>query len=166
MPSAQRIGLLYSTADSNDHVLFSSYALCSRAKTYGIIAIPIDEGRDIPLRMQQLKGKIDFLYVGASGPIQPALPIISRLAAQMNIPVFNLEEHAVAEGLALASFGVNYTAVGKNTAQLTAAILHGSSIADLKPLYPRGSDYHQVINKAQAAHFDIAIPKNATVVEG
>jgi putative ABC transport system substrate-binding protein len=158
------VGLLYSTSESNDVALVKMMQQAASNAELSVLAIPVDQSRDIPLRMQKFKGKVDFIYVGTSGPIQPALPTIAAEAGKMNIPVFNSEDQAVRDGLALASFGVSYEAVGKNTGKLVAKILRGINIESLAPIHPTSQDHHCFINKKLAEKFGIAIPQNATVV--
>ncbi|MDR1235829.1 MAG: ABC transporter substrate-binding protein [Holosporaceae bacterium] len=164
LPQAKTIGLPYSTSDSNDTALIGM--MRKEAEKFGmsVIAVPVDQIRDIPVRMQELKGKADFIYVGASG-LQSALPVISGEAGKMNIPVFNIEEQSVRDGLALASFGVNYESVGKNAGKLIAKLLEGVSVKDLPPIFPKIEDHRCFVNKKSAEKFGIKIPENATVVE-
>jgi putative ABC transport system substrate-binding protein len=91
--------------------------------------------------------------VGTSGPIQPTLPAVALVAKKMHIPVFNAESQAVKDGLALASFGVNYRTVGKNAAKLTASILQGKAISTLHPIYPSTQDHHGMVNQRLTAYY-------------
>ncbi|MDR3151325.1 MAG: ABC transporter substrate-binding protein, partial [Holosporaceae bacterium] len=132
LPHAKTIGLPYATSDSNDTTLINMMRREAENLGMSVIAVPVDQVRDIPVRMQELKGKVDFIYVGASG-LQSALPAIASEAEKMNIPVFNIEEQSVRDGLALASFGVNYESVGRNAGKLVAKLLSGVSVKDLPP---------------------------------
>jgi putative ABC transport system substrate-binding protein len=165
LPKAKAIGILYSTSESNDAALVRMMKEEVVKAGISLVAIPIDQARDIPIRMQNFFGKVDFIYVGTSGPIQPALPTIVSEAQKMNIPVFNAHEQAVYDGLALASFGVNYECVGRNAGKLAVKILNGAPIKDLPPLYLKIEDHKCFVNKKLAKKFGIEIPKNATVVE-
>ena len=129
-----------------------------------VIAIPIGEARDVAMRVREFKNKVDFIYVGGSGPIQPTLPVIAMEAERMHIPVFNVEEQAVRDGLALASFGVNYESVGKQAGHLTAACLKGKVVSQLAPIYPTALDHHPLINRKKAAQLNIIVPKNYPTV--
>jgi putative ABC transport system substrate-binding protein len=164
LPNAKTIGIPYATSDSNDTSLISMMRQEAEKLGMSVIAVPVDQIRDIPIRMQELKGKADFIYVGASG-LQSALPTIAGEAMKMNIPMFNIEEQSVRDGLALASFGVNYESIGKNAGKLVAALLNGVNIQDLPPIFPKIEDHQCFVNKKLAKKFGIQIPKNATVVE-
>jgi putative tryptophan/tyrosine transport system substrate-binding protein len=164
LPEAKTVGLLYATSESNDMALVNMMQTSAHALHMNIIAVPVEQARDVPVKLQKFNQKVDLIYVGASGPIQPMLPAIATEARKMHVPVFNMQADGVKEGLALASFGVDYTAVGKNAGKLAAAILHGQKINTLRPLYPTMADHHGVIHQKLAKTFGIAIPSNVEVV--
>jgi putative ABC transport system substrate-binding protein len=165
LPEARRVGLLYATSEANDIALVNMMKASALAYDMSVIAIPVDQARDVQTRMQQFKNKVDLIYVGTSGPIQPTLPVISAEARKMYIPVFNVEATAVKDGLALASFGVDYKAVGRNAGKLVSAVLRGQKIIDLTPLYPVPEDHHVLINKKLATELGITIPSDIEIVE-
>lgn len=165
LPQAKRVGLLYATSEANDIALVNMMKASAAKLDMSVIAIPVEQARDVQIRMQEFKNKVDLIYVGTSGPIQPTLPVISAEARKMHIPLFNVEEQAVKDSLALASFGIDYKAVGKNAAKLTADVLRGQKISELTPLYPTSEDHHGVVNQKLAAEFGIAIPANTEIVE-
>jgi putative ABC transport system substrate-binding protein len=165
LPTAKKIGLLYATSEANDIALVNMMKASAVCLDMSVIAIPVEQARDVQLRMQEFKNKVDFIYVGTSGPIQPTLPVISAEAQKMHIPVFNVDSQAVRDGLALASFGVDYVAVGRNAGKLVANVLLGKKISDLTPLYPKFEDHKGLINKKLAVKLGITIPSNIAIVE-
>lgn len=165
LPNAKSIGLLYATSDSNDTSLVKMMQSAASEYDMSVVAIPVEQAREMPIRMQGFKGKVDLIYVGVSGPIQPTLPAIAVEAHKMRIPVFNADIQAVRDGLVIAGLGVDYYAVGRNTGKLVSAILHGEKISELVPIYPSAQDHHGVINKKLAIELGIAIPSNIEIVE-
>ncbi|MDR3046177.1 MAG: hypothetical protein LBU51_01000, partial [Bacteroidales bacterium] len=165
LPHVKTIGLLYFTSANNDITLVNMMKESASLVGMSVLAIPVEQLRDIPVRMQEFKGKVDFVYVGASS-LQATLPVIANEALKLNIPVFNMEEQAVKDGLVLASFGVNYEAVGRNAGKLIVKLLKGADIKMLTPSYPSIRDHKCFINKKQAKKYGIVnIPKNATIAE-
>lgn len=165
LPNAKTVGLLYATAESNDIALVKMMRSAADSVKMSVIAIPIEQARDVHIRVQEFKGKVDFIYVGTSGPIQPALPAIAAEAKKMNIPVFNVNTEEVRNGLAFGSFGVNYNAVGMNAGKLVAALLKGKPISELRPIYPAGTDHEGLISRKKAIELGIQIPDNIKTVE-
>ncbi|MDR3151326.1 MAG: ABC transporter substrate-binding protein [Holosporaceae bacterium] len=164
LPRAKTVGILCLTSDSNDATLLDMMKKAAHKFALSVLAIPVDQVRDIPIRMQELKGKVDFIYVGASG-LHAAMPSIASEAFKMNIPVFDSEDQSVRDGLALASFGVNYESVGRNAGKLVAKLLSGVSVKDLPPIFPKTEDHRCFVNRKLAGKFGIKIPENVTVVE-
>ncbi len=166
LPNASRIGVLYATSEANDIALLRMLKASAEKLKMQVIAIAVDQPRDIPLRMLDFKDKVDFIYVGTSGPIQPSLPAIVAEANKMRIPIFNVNEEAVQKNQVLASFGVDYVQVGKNAGNITAHILQGEEI--LPPIYPSIKDHHGYISKQKADSLGIKIPddlSNVTILE-
>lgn len=167
LPQAKRVGLLYATSEANDIALVNMMKTAAKEIGLEVVCIPVDHARDVPFRMQALKGKVDFMYVGVSGAIQPSLPAIVKEADRMNIPVFNANEEAVKKHQVLASFGVSYYQVGINTAELVAKLLQDEPFHTLVPIYPKACDHQGFISKKRALDYgiDLASLENVTVVE-
>lgn len=167
LPKAKMVGILYAPSEANDVALVKMMQEAAIATNMQVVALPIDHVRDMSIRLQALKNKVDFIYVGGSGPILPSLPIIAKSADKMGIPVFSVEPDAVKNGYVLASFGVDYHQVGQNTGKLISDILNKKNIADLTPLYPEEKNHHGYINQQKANALNISIPKqmpNLTIV--
>ncbi len=161
IPHAKKIGLLVAVSEANDIALLKMMQQAAHNHDMELIDIHIQESRDIPQYMQTFKEKqVDFIYVGASGPIQPALPMIAAHAEEMHIPLFNSESQAVKDGLALASFGVDYKSVGYHTASIAGKFLHGIPLSDISIHYPELKDHHGIISRHQAEHFGLYVPQN------
>ncbi|MDF2965273.1 MAG: hypothetical protein K0Q51_661 [Rickettsiaceae bacterium] len=165
IPHASKVGILYATSEANDLALVDMMKEAAKQNNMEVLAIPVEQARDVPIRMQAFKNKVDFIYVGTSGPIQPALPAIAAEANKMKIPVFNVNEEAVHNKLTLASFGVSYKQVGINAGKLVAEILKGKSVSSLKPLYPTISDHNGFISRSKAESLNIKIPNNLSNVQ-
>ncbi len=166
IPQAKTVGLLYATAESNDLALLKMMRKSAAQTHMNVVAIPVDQARDVPIAMQHFKNKVDFIYVGASGPIQPTLPVIAAESMKMGIPVLNVNQYAVEEGLVLGSFGVDYKQVGVNTGKLVAEILKGRDISQLTPLYPESKDYRGLISRNNAKKLGIFLPPQGGGAEG
>jgi len=168
LPQAKRVGLLYSTAEANDLALVSMMKAATAAEGMQLLCIPVEHTRDVPLRMQAFNGKVDIIYVGVSGVVQPSLPAIAASAKKMGIAVFNADFVAVKQGQVLASFGVDYQAVGMNAGKLVAQVLRGAEVYKAEPIYPSLKDHKGYISQAKAKELGLKISvglPNATIVE-
>ncbi len=160
LPQAKTLGLLYSNSEANDGILLNMMQQACKEAGLALLPIAIDHARDIPFRMQAFKNKVDFIYVGGSGTIQPAVPAIAAIAEKMQIPVFNAVSETVKQGLVLGSFGVDYYQVGVRAGNIVARLLNGEKIQDIEPIYPQKADHHGYISKKRAQQYNIALPQD------
>ncbi|MDR2107220.1 MAG: ABC transporter substrate-binding protein [Holosporaceae bacterium] len=163
-PKTKTIGLPYLTAESNDGALLKMMEKAVPNFGLTVVPIPVDQMRDIPVRIQSVSRKVDCIYVGAGG-LLAAMPAIASEARKAGIPVLSAEDLAVRDGLALASYGVNTESVGRNAGKLAAKLLNGADVKTLIPVYPKSEDHICVVNKKLAEKFKIRIPKNAIIAE-
>lgn len=160
IPNAKKVGMLYSTSEANDAGLLKMMKEACDEFGLTLVAIPVEQSRDIPIRMAAFKNNVDFIYVGSSGPIQPSLPVIVSLAEEMKIPVINMNSEEVKAGKVFASFGISYYKVGMNAARLIVDILSGAKPSMLPVIYPRLGDHEAFISKKRAEKIGFIIPDN------
>lgn len=168
MPKAQSIGLLYATSEANDIALVKMMKNAADLYNMQVLAVPVEHARDIPLRMHLFNNKVDLIYVGVSGTIQPSLPAIVKEADQMKIPVFNINEDAVLKHYVVGSFGLDYRKIGLHAVSLIKRVLAGEQAKNIKIIYPDPTDFHGFISKKRAQQFGITIPANldnVTIIE-
>lgn len=168
LPNAKTVGMLYATGEDNDHALLQMMQAAAKAQNMKLVAFPVDSPRDIPLRSRQFKDKVDFIYVGTSGPILPSLPAIVATADSLNIPVFSADSKDVINNQVLGSFAVSYHQVGLNAASIVVRILKGEAPSSIAPIYPNINDHKALVSKKKAAQMGIVLPTglpNVTVVE-
>lgn len=168
LPHANKVGLLYSTSESNDTALLNMLTQSAAGMGMEIVSVPVDQPRDVQQRMQLFNGKADFIYLGASSITLPVLPAIVSEAKKMNIPVFSADSQDVKNHHVLGSFGVNYYGVGVNTGKLATKILQGESVANLKPTYPSQEDHQGYLSKKFMKIYDINsrnIQKNIKIMD-
>lgn len=166
LPFVHKIGLLYSTGDDNDQALLTFFKQVAVQKKVELVALPIDQPRDILVRMQAFKTKkVDFIYVGTSGPIQPSLPIIASIANQQAIPVFNADCDAVKHHQAFACYAVSYSSLGKQAAKMVDAILKGKSPKDIPIYYPTAHDHQAFVSAKIGQKLKITLPKTSSTLQ-
>ncbi len=161
LPQAKTIGLLYSSSEDNDHALVEMMAAAAKAANMTVMALPIDNPEDIPLRTQQFKDKVDLIYVGTSGLIQPSLPAIVAVADSLKIPVFSADESAAKNDEVFGSFAVSYHQVGLNTADIVVRILKGEKPGDITPIYPSFSNHQGLVSRKKAEQLGIFLPSRS-----
>lgn len=168
-PNIKRIGMLYSTGEANDIALLKNMENAAAEHELQLFSVPVESARDVNVRMYQFKDKVDLIYVGSSGAVQPSLPAIVAYAEQNNIPVLNMNGEEVIDGNVLASFGVSFFKVGNNAAKLVHKLLDYGKVENLKPIYPSKEDHEAFISKKRLEKIDFklsdSLPKTVHMVD-
>lgn len=128
LPDATKIGIMYTTSEVNSASTLAEYK--EKAPEYGfeIIEQGVSQSSDIPLATDSLLEEVDCLNNLTDNTVVASLPLILTKANAKNIPVFGSEIEQVKIGC-LASMGLDYVDLGKQTGHMAAAVLKGEKKA-------------------------------------
>lgn len=124
MPEAKKIGILYSTSETNSEVALKEYKEICGEYGFEIVESGINQSADIPMAVADLVTKVDCLSNLTDNTVVNSLPTVLDAANKANIPVFGSEIEQVKNGCAAAA-GLDYIELGKTTGQMAAKVLKG-----------------------------------------
>lgn len=154
-PDVKTFGFVYTTNEVN------SMAGVARARAYcDANGIPYKEAAitgvgELQSAAQSLVGQVDAFFTPNDNTIASAISIYMQVANDAGIPVYVGADSMVADG-GLATVGIDYTVLGRQTAQMVARILNGESIADNH--VEQIKEYAKMINMATANTLGITVP--------
>ena len=128
LPDAKTIGILFTTSEVNSESAIKTYEDLAPQYGFEIVTSGISATPDIPLAADSLLGKVDCLTNLTDNTVVSSLPVILDKANAKNIPVFGSEIEQVKIGC-LASMGLDYIELGKQTGQMAAKVLKGEAKA-------------------------------------
>ena len=128
LPDAKKIGIMYSTSEVNSESAIAEYKAAAPAYGFEIVESGISAAADIPLAADSLLEKVDCLNNLTDNTVVSALPVILDKAGKKNIPVFGSEVEQVKIGC-LATVGLDYIDLGKQTGKMAAQVLKGEKKA-------------------------------------
>ena len=129
------------------------------ARTLGIevAPLPIRRAEDIAPAFEALKPQADALYVVNNALVNANRTRIITLALGARLPtIFNTRDHVQAGGL--MSYGPNYPALFRHTAELVDKILRGTRPGDIPVEQPTKFEF--VINLTTAKALGITVPSS------
>lgn len=158
LPYAKKIGIMYTTSEINSTVAVEEYKKLASNYDFEIVESAISTAADIPLAADDLIKNVDCINNLTDNTVVSALPVILAKANEKNIPVFGSEIEQVKIGC-LATVGLDYYALGKQTGAMAAKILKGEAKASEMPfeVIEQGSFY---ANAAVAEALKIEIPQD------
>ena len=154
-PSVKKVGILHNTAEANsDSQLKEAKALASQ---YGleIVDMGVTNSSEIATALDSLLPKVDCLYNLTDNLVVSSLSLVLSKASAANKPVYGSEDSQVTKGC-LASIGINYLDLGKQTGELVVKILKGEKAENIKIITQEGKNV--TINETTAAKLKVTIP--------
>lgn len=132
MPEAQKIGILYTTSEANSVSTIEEYKEIAPKYDFEIVDSGINTVADVEMAAKDLASKVDCISNMTDNTVVSALQTLIAAADEQNIPVFGSEIEQVKSGC-LASMGIDYIALGRQTGAMAAKILKGEAKASEMP---------------------------------
>ena len=156
-PEAKTIGILYTTSEPNSVSAIAEYE--AKAPEYGftIEALGVTAQSEVTHAADTLIGKgVDCVSNLTDNNVVGVLSSILEKTDEANIPVYGSEVEQVKLGC-VASAGIDYVQLGRQTGMMAAKVLTGEASAYDIP-YERISEYGIYINSDALAMFGIELP--------
>ena len=166
-PEAKTVGMLYCSSEANSKFQVS---LATKAcEEIGLEAknFTVSNTSEVKQVVESMAGKVDAIYVPCDNVIASSMATVSDVATTAKTPVIVAEEGPCKNG-GLATYGLNYYNLGKQTAAQAAKILKGEAkVSELPVEFLEETDLF--INEDIANALGMEIPeelaKNATMVK-
>ena len=159
LPEAKKIGILYTSSETNSEVQAAIYQKLAPALGFEIVTGTVTSGAEIAQATQALLPQVDCITMLTDNTVVSYLPIVLDIATGMNIPVFGSEIEQVKNGC-LASEGLDYVALGKQTGVMAGKILNGEDVQNLP--YATLQESALYVNGEVAEMLGITIPQALT----
>jgi len=156
LPDAQNIGIIYNAGEPNSVIQVNIAKKAAEDIGLQVLEATVASSSEVNQAIQSLAGRVDAIYTPTDNTVASAISAIVMAANDAKIPIIGAERGHV-DGGALASLGIDYYLLGKQTGHVAARVLNGENPADT-PI--EGSkDLKLIINKKSAEILDLDIPE-------
>lgn len=154
-PNAKTFGLLYNSSEVNSvSVINEVKAYCS-AHGIQVVEATVTNTSEVAQAVQSLIGRVDAIYSPIDNTVASAMPTVTQLTREAKLPVYTGADSMVADG-GLATVGIDYTVLGKQTARMADKLLKGTPVSEI-PVEIL-DNFAVVINQTTADALGITIP--------
>lgn len=156
LPELKNLGVIYNAGEINSQVQVD--ILKEKAKALGIeniVEATITYSSEVMQGAQSLIGRVDAIYIPTDNTVMSAYGAVVQVAEENKVPLFMGEASALKVG-GIGTVGIDYFNLGKQTAEMAAKVLAGSSPQDM-PVEEQ-KDPKLIINKAGAERIGVTIP--------
>lgn len=158
VPGAKKVAMLYSSGEANS--TFQVDLAKAELTAAGIESVDatVSSTNEIQQVVQSLVGKVDAIYVPTDNMIATGMATVSMVTNPAKLPVIVGEQGPVENG-GLATYGLSYYNLGKQTAAMAVRILaEGAKPAEMPIEYLENTEL--IINTDSAAACGITIPED------
>jgi putative ABC transport system substrate-binding protein len=157
VPNAHRVGTVYNPGETNSQTIIKLIRKSCDELNLELKEATVAQGSEVLNATQSLVGKVDIIFTAADSTVGAAYEAVIKVARENKIPIFAGEGDSVKRG-AIASFGLDYSGVGKLTGVLALKVLLGANPGDLPiVLITEGKP---VVNLEAAEYFGVKIPED------
>ena len=159
MPEAKKIGILHTTSETNSDSTLALYKELAPAYGFEIIDKGISTGADIPMALDALLPQVDCTTNLTDNTVVSYLPVVLEMSEEYGKPVFGSEIEQVKVGC-VASEGLEYFELGKQTGRMAARVLRGESAQDIP--FEIITNSYLYINEEAMAQYSLTLPAELT----
>ncbi|MEF9919103.1 MAG: ABC transporter substrate-binding protein [Eubacterium sp.] len=127
LPEAKKIGILYTTSEPNSISNLARFKEIAPKYGFEVVEMGVTNASEVAAAAQGLIAKgVNCINNFTDNNVVDNLSTVLKTASDAKIPVFGSEIEQVKNGC-LASEGIDYVALGKETGKMAASILKGES---------------------------------------
>ncbi len=154
-PELETFGFLYNPSETNSLTAVNKAKEYCKSKSIEYKEATVATGADVQQAAASLAKDVDAFFTPDDNTVASAMAIYAQTARENKKPIYCGADSMVKDG-GFATIGVNYTELGKKTAQMALKILGGAKIEDT-PVEVI-TKYSHIINKntAEQIGFDIS----------
>ena len=165
-PGTKTVGIIYNAGEANSVVQVKMAKDIAAQLGLEVVEATADTSAGVLQAAQSFAGRVDVIYVPTDNTVVSAFSSVVKVAEENKIPIIAGEENLVSQG-ALATVGVNYYRLGRQTAEMALKIIAGEAEPETMPIESQ-KETELVINVDAAKTLGITIPdallEKATIV--
>ncbi|NLM46959.1 MAG: ABC transporter substrate-binding protein [Firmicutes bacterium] len=155
-PEIKTVGALYNAGETNSVSVINDLKEFAAAKGLAVVEATVANSSEVQQAVTSLAGKVDAIFIPIDNTVASAMPVVAQAAIKAKVPVYVGADSMVADG-GLATYGINYVSLGKETAKMVIQVLEGKKPGEIPVLTIE--DVEIYINEKTAQELGIEIPE-------
>ncbi|MFA6938507.1 MAG: ABC transporter substrate-binding protein [Treponema sp.] len=156
VPTAKKVGLMYCSSEQNSMFQINIAKASCEKNGLEYVEGSVSNSNEIQQVTQNMVGKVDAIYIPTDNMLAAGMATVAMVANAAKLPVICGESGMVTSG-GLATYGINYYELGKQTAKQAVEILKdGKKPADMPIEYLEKCDL--AVNEGTAKAIGVTIP--------
>lgn len=129
-PGFKTIGALYNIGEDNSESVISDLKEYAAANGFEVVESTVTNTSEVQQAAQYLADKADVVFSPIDNTVASSMALAADVFNKAGIPFYVSADSMVADG-GLATYGIDYTVLGKETAGMVAEVLRGADPASM-----------------------------------
>lgn len=155
-PGFKTIGALYNIGEDNSVSVVAGLKDFAAKNGYKVVESTVTNTSEVQQAAQYLADKVDVVFSPIDNTIASSMAVVTDIFNKADIPYYVSADSMVKDG-GLATYGIDYTVLGNETAKMIADILGGADPATMA--VKKMSDMSVYVNTDTAKEIGVEIPK-------
>ena len=157
VPDAKDVGIVYASGEVNSQVQVDAATEAAKSLDLNIKTQTVTSVGEIQQAVSAL-GDVDAIYVPTDNMVVSGISSLVQVAEENKIPVIGAESGTV-EGGAVATLGIDYEELGRQTGEMALKILRDGEDPATMPV-EKANEFTYVVNEEAAKNQGVEIPEN------
>lgn len=154
-PEFKTIGALYNSSETNSVAVINQLKEYAQKNNLNVVEATVTNSSEVQQAVTSLANKADILFSPIDNTVASAMSVVTQITNKAKKPIYVGADSMVKEG-GLATYGINYQVLGKETGVMAAEILKGKKPGDMPVKTMKDMDIY--LNKTTADAIGITIP--------
>jgi putative ABC transport system substrate-binding protein len=155
-----RLGYIYNAGESNSVALLEIARQVCDDMGVELVVQTVTNTAEVRQAAEVIVPRVDAVYVGTDNVVAAAIASLTTVATRHGVPVIFADPTNKVNGV-LASYGVNYYNLGRETGKIVVRVLNGEKPGDIPVKFmtkPEELEFH--VNEEVARILGIELPEN------
>ena len=154
-PRATRVGIVYNAGETNSVVQVQIARSVAAQLGLQIVEATAGNSAEVLQAAQSLQGRVDAIYIPTDNTVVSAIDSVVAVAERLKLPLIVGEESSVEQG-GLATIGIDYYQLGRQTADIAHRVFQGENPANIPIEYQ--TEQTIIVNLGAAQRMNVQIP--------
>lgn len=151
-PEIKTVGMLYNSSEVNSEVQFAALKKYAESKGLNVEAQTVTTTNEVQSAITALAKKVDGICLPTDNTIAQTIPTIGKVVKEAKVPTIGAESAHI-EGC-LATYGVNFKNLGRQTAEMAIKILEEGADISKMPV-EKADEFELQVNEEMASALGI-----------
>lgn len=157
VPSVERVGNIFNSGEANSAFLTELARQVTDEMGIKLVEATASSSAEVSAAAKSLKGRVDAVWISTDNTVVSALPVVSKMTKDEEIPLVVADPTSVKEG-SLAGYGFDYYSHGLRAGDILLEVMGGKAPNEIPIQVMQAEDLSLALNMDYARQIDYRFP--------